>query len=86
MARNAVGEEDDLRGFEWYAYQAKCRGEEERVLRGHGAAVVGLAYDAASDRLASVGRDGTIRFWAMKTGEELATLPNARTGRPSLGP
>ena len=80
LARHDGEEEgEDLRGFEWYAYQSRCVGEELRRMEGHGGPVTGLAFDPSGRRLVSVGRDESIRFWSVATGTEIGKVPASHT-------
>jgi hypothetical protein len=44
------------------------------ILKGHGNAVTGVAFDAHDGRLASAGSDGTVRVWDTATGKAVLTL------------
>jgi WD40 repeat protein len=63
-------------------------GKEEEVgspLRGHGAAVLALAFRAPrGERLASISRDRTVRLWELPTGREALVLPIGAAARPAL--
>jgi WD40 repeat protein len=78
--RPAAGEEDP-RGFEWFAFQEQCRGDEARVWLDHGAAVTAVAIDPAGGRLASGGRDGLLVVRSLADGAELLRLPAADAPR-----
>ncbi len=45
-------------------------GKEVRVLKGHGATVVSLAWHPAGGILASASHDGTVRFWEVPEGRQ----------------
>jgi WD40 repeat protein len=49
-------------------------GQIQRVLRGHTAGVICLAFDRQGERLASGSHDLTARVWNVKTGEALRVL------------
>ena len=69
--------EADLRGFEWFAFQADCRGDDLRVLTGHTKAVDAVAFSRDGKSLATTGRDGQILFWNVETGVMFQQLPRA---------
>lgn len=73
--------EEDLRGFEWHAFQDQCRGDEARVWRDHEAAVTAVAVDPAGKRLAAGGRDGVLVVRSLESGEEILRLPAADAPR-----
>jgi WD40 repeat protein/serine/threonine protein kinase len=70
--RPAPGEED-LRGFEWRLLSrlAQTVPHAEHTLYGHRGDVHCLALAPDRVTLASAAKDGTVRFWDMKTGEAL---------------
>ena len=49
-------------------------GRETSILRGHGGLVLGLAFSANGEHLASCGTDNTVRIWNPHTGHELQRL------------
>ena len=69
--------EDDLRGFEWFAFKADCRGDDIRALTGHTKAVDAVAFSRDGKSLATGGRDGQILFWNVETGAKFLQLPLA---------
>jgi WD40 repeat protein len=74
--------ETDYRGFEWHYWQRMSH-RELLTLRGHTNEVSGVAYSRDGRRLASWGKDGTVRVWDAVGGKELLTL-EGHTG-PILG-
>src|SRR5690606_30559784 len=56
-----------------------------QTLSGHEGAVNDIAANAADDRLASVGEDGTIRVWEVETGRVLYTIGDAHGGARVFG-
>jgi WD40 repeat protein len=63
----------DHRGWEWFYQDRLCHGEL-RILRGHASAVAGVAYNPDESRLATAGKDGTVRVWDTVTGTEVRVL------------
>ncbi len=53
---------------------------EERRLDGHAGPVNMAAFSPDRETIASVGEDGSVRLWSLKTGKALATLGGHRGG------
>lgn len=66
----------DLRGFEWYALDRQCRGDDDRVLAGHAAAVLALAWSPDGTRVATAGMDGLLKIWDPQAGTLVKELPD----------
>lgn len=66
-------DEEDLRGFEWFYWDCKCH-SELLTLKGHDGGVLSVAFSADGQRLASAGRDGTVKVWDASNGQEMLTL------------
>ena len=69
--------QEDLRGFEWFAYHADCRGDDLHVMEGHTKVVNAVAFSPDGKTIASGGRDGLICFWDIGSGEKLRSFPRA---------
>lgn len=67
--------EDDLRGYEWHAFRARCRGQEAAVFEGHDAAVTALGFSPDGRCLASAGRDGRVIVRDLDSREVVLALP-----------
>ena len=67
----------DLREFVWRYLWRKCHAHRN-VLRGHKADVYHVAFSHDGSRLATAGKDGTLRLWNPISGELLATLRGHR--------
>jgi WD40 repeat protein/tRNA A-37 threonylcarbamoyl transferase component Bud32 len=67
---------EDLRGFEWFYLWRLCDGQRESVftLHGHTEDVYFVAYSPDLARVASCGKDRTIRLWDTGTGKLLTVL------------
>jgi WD40 repeat protein/serine/threonine protein kinase len=79
------GDEEDLRGFEWYYLWRICHEGHLLTLRGHRGAVSSVAFaptpippTTGEGRhgwgLVSGSADGTVKLWNLSTGKELLTL------------
>ena len=68
--------ETDLRGFEWYFFDRLCHSDlltiATAVSPENGRVCV--AFSSDGHRLASPGKDGTVKVWDAATGEKLLTL------------
>jgi WD40 repeat protein len=62
---------DDLRGFEWFHFWQRVRGDNVGVLRGHDQVVSSLLLSRDGQRLFSAGFDSTIREWSLTEQREL---------------
>ena len=71
----------DLRGFEWYALNRLCRGDDVRNLRDHTAAVMSVVFDFSGKTVTSAGRDGRVVVRSTESGEILVELPKADAPR-----
>ncbi len=75
LVRQLLEETDKsaLRGFEWYYWQ-RLTHLEQRTLRGHSAAVTGVAVSPDGQRIVTGSVDRTAKVWELATGRELLTL------------
>ena len=73
---------EDLRGFEWFAFDADCRGDDLRVLREHQGPVQAVAFSPDGKTLASSSRNGQLLFWNTGDGTLRSAIPkpDAPTG------
>ena len=71
----------DLRGFEWYALDRLCRGDDVHTFQDHSAAVMAVAFDPSGKTITSAGRDGRVVVRSVATGELLVDLPLANAPR-----
>lgn len=62
---------DDLRGFEWYHFWQKARGDSIAVLRGHGEVVSSMVLTPDGERILSASFDSTVREWSLGEKREL---------------
>jgi WD40 repeat protein len=62
-----VGDQEDLRGFEWYYLNKLCHCDLH-TLRGHEGGAYGVAFSHDGRLVATCGKDGYIRIWATDTG------------------
>ncbi len=63
----------DFRGWEWYYLLSHCR-TDLHTLRAHEGGVLAVAWSPDGKRLASAGKDGTLRIWDSITAKEQNTL------------
>jgi WD40 repeat protein len=66
-------DEEDLRGFEWYYLWGLCH-SELLTLKGHTDMVNSVAFSPDGQRLASASRDGSVKVWDARTGQEIFTF------------
>lgn len=60
----------EFRNWEWHYLYSLCQ-TEERVLRGHAAAVDSLRFLPDNQRLVSYSQDGEVKLWSLSGGREL---------------
>jgi WD40 repeat protein len=72
--------QDDLRGFEWFYQQLRCRGcpRPTAAGRGHQGDVYCVTYAPDGQTLASGGKDGVIRVWDAATLQPRLELPSGQ--------
>lgn len=63
--------EPELRGFEWFHYWHRVRGDSIGVLRGHEEVVSSLVLSLDGQRLFSAGFDSTVREWSLAEQREI---------------
>jgi WD40 repeat protein/serine/threonine protein kinase len=68
-----VGDQEDLRGFEWYYLQRLCHAES-RTLSAHEGGVNSVAYSHDGSLLATAGEDRSVKIWAVDTGVLRTTI------------
>lgn len=68
---NASAGGEDLRGFEWYHYWQKVRGDSVAVLRGHEQVVSSLALSPDGEKIYSASFDSSVREWSLAEKREL---------------
>jgi WD40 repeat protein/DNA-binding XRE family transcriptional regulator len=56
------------------------------TLAGHTTPVIGVAYSPDGRRLATIGKDGTVKVWEASTGQELFNLPGTTPLVDTYGP
>ena len=64
---------EEHRNWEWNHFEYRLQGAQ-RIMRGHEAAVWGLAISPDGRLLASASHDSTVRMWNAETGDVIATL------------
>jgi WD40 repeat protein len=73
---------EDFRGFEWHYLWSTCH--SALTLRGQADAAIGLAFSPDGSRLASVGQQGGLMVWDVRTGKEMLTRAGHTTTSCSL--
>jgi serine/threonine protein kinase len=66
------GEETDLRGFEWHYLWRLCH-SDLHTLKGHSGSISTIVYSPDGQRLASAGRERTVKLWDATEGREIPT-------------
>src|SRR5262249_47828087 len=73
-ARRPRGAEaEDLRGFEWH-YLRRLTRRNQLTLRGHTSWIGSVNWTPDGTRLVTCSRDGTVRVWDARTGDQLRVL------------
>ena len=82
-----VGDNPDLRGFEWH-YLWRYLHSERYHLQGHRGAITSIAVSRDGKRAASASQrgdqtddDAAIRIWNLETGQELARIRGPKRRR-----
>lgn len=71
LAAYADAGADDLRGFEWFHFWQKVRGDSIAVLRGHSEVVSSMVLTPDGERVLSASFDSTVRQWSLAEKREL---------------
>ncbi len=69
-----AGDQEDLRGFEWYYLNQLCHCDL-RTLPAHNGKAYGVAFSHDGRLLATCGKDGYVRIWAADTGHLKSEIP-----------
>ena len=76
--------EPDVRGFEWYTYQALLKGTEEAIFKNHDAAVIGTAFSPDGKYIVSISQDGKLAVNHIETNQTVLTLPKENALKGAL--
>ena len=77
-------DEPDVRGFEWYAYQALMKGTEKAIFKNHEAAIIATEFSHDGKFLASSSQDGTLVVNHIETGQIVLSLPKKNALKGAL--